>query len=154
MTEVPFPNPVVTFLPVHDGAVLLIKRPRDEKHYPGIWAFPGGKVEHDETLIETLQRELDEETGLTPTGRICFLDSYKFGTTVGIAFGAEVTDQAVGEVDGDDHVWISSVAEMQPYDRIAGIDNHVTTLLELLNKPDAWLEIDQANLIPKIYLNK
>lgn len=148
-----FPNPVVTFLPVHDGSVLLIKRPTDEKHYPGKWAFPGGKVELDETLVETLLRELNEETSLTSTGDICFLDSYKFGTTVGIAFGVKVTDRNITHFDGDEYAWIQSVEDMKQYDRIAGIDNHVAYLLEKLNRPDSWSRIDRANLIPKIYIN-
>jgi len=42
--------------------VLLILR----KHAPfeGCWAFPGGFIEMDETLLESALRELEEETGL------------------------------------------------------------------------------------------
>jgi len=42
--------------------VLLIRR----KYPPfkGMWAFPGGKLEPDETLEECLVREVKEETGL------------------------------------------------------------------------------------------
>ncbi|MEX2043449.1 MAG: NUDIX domain-containing protein [Patescibacteria group bacterium] len=148
-----FPNSVVTFLPVHDGSILLIKRPSHERHYPGKWAFPGGKVEHDETLVETLLRELEEETSLEPGGEICFLDSYKFGTSVGIAFGVKVTGKNITHFDGDEYVWIKTLKDMKRYDRIAGIDNHVAYLLEKLDKPECWSRIDRANLIPRIYIN-
>ena len=44
-------------------SVLLIKR----KHPPfeGYWAFPGGFVEENETLIQAARRELQEETGIS-----------------------------------------------------------------------------------------
>jgi ADP-ribose pyrophosphatase YjhB (NUDIX family) len=42
-----------------DGQVLLIEREDD-----GLWALPGGLTEVGETLAETAQRELWEETGI------------------------------------------------------------------------------------------
>jgi 8-oxo-dGTP diphosphatase len=41
-----------------EGKVLLVKRPE------GVWAFPGGKIEGDESPIDTAHRELLEETGV------------------------------------------------------------------------------------------
>jgi 8-oxo-dGTP diphosphatase len=43
--------------------VLLIQRGRPP--FEGMWAFPGGFVNMDETLEEAVVRELQEETGLT-----------------------------------------------------------------------------------------
>lgn len=47
-----------------DGAFLLAQRPAG-KVYAGYWEFPGGKVEVGETLNAALNRELDEELGIT-----------------------------------------------------------------------------------------
>lgn len=46
-----------------DGRVLLAQRPPG-KQLAGMWEFPGGKVEPDETPEETLIRELREEIGV------------------------------------------------------------------------------------------
>jgi len=45
------------------GRVLLAQRP-EGKHLAGTWEFPGGKLEHDESAVEGLSRELAEELGI------------------------------------------------------------------------------------------
>jgi 8-oxo-dGTP diphosphatase len=46
-----------------DGRVLVQQRPAD-KSMAGLWEFPGGKVESDETPESALIRELREELGI------------------------------------------------------------------------------------------
>lgn len=46
-----------------DGRVLLAQRPAG-KSMAGLWEFPGGKVEPDETPEAALIRELQEELGI------------------------------------------------------------------------------------------
>ena len=47
-----------------DGDFLLTSRPPG-KVYEGYWEFPGGKIEHGETVEQALRRELQEEIGIT-----------------------------------------------------------------------------------------
>jgi 8-oxo-dGTP diphosphatase len=46
-----------------DGRVLIAERPSG-KPMAGLWEFPGGKVDEEERLEETLIRELKEELGI------------------------------------------------------------------------------------------
>lgn len=51
---------------VRHGRLLLVQRGNPPGQ--GLWAVPGGRLEHGETLAEGTLRELAEETGLT--GRV------------------------------------------------------------------------------------
>ena len=46
-----------------EGKYLIAKRP-DEKHLGGLWEFPGGKRENNESAFEALRRELQEEINI------------------------------------------------------------------------------------------
>ncbi len=46
-----------------EGRVLMARRPAGKQH-AGLWEFPGGKVEADETPMAALARELREELGI------------------------------------------------------------------------------------------
>ncbi len=49
-------------LTTKNGEIILIKRKGETFH--GFWALPGGTVEEDETVEETLIREMKEEVGV------------------------------------------------------------------------------------------
>lgn len=48
----------------NDGHILLTRRPKHLRLFPGIWVPPGGHVEKGESLLEACVRELKEETGI------------------------------------------------------------------------------------------
>lgn len=86
------------------GKFLLAKRPQSS-HQGGLWEFPGGKIENDESVIDALKRELFEEVALellhaTPLIQIphdyadksVLLDVWKIEQFTGSAFGKEGQD--------------------------------------------------------------
>jgi 8-oxo-dGTP pyrophosphatase MutT (NUDIX family) len=125
--EVEATGSTVTFELRCGDKFLLIRRPDDDRHFGGYWAFPGGRVRAGESLISAAERECEEETGISPSGKLYFVDSYPLeGTTrTGIHFTFEVSDDIVRTTEFPEHKWVSSVKEMSELTpRIAGIDNH------------------------------
>jgi mutator protein MutT len=54
---------VVAAIIRREGQILITRRP-DNVHLAGLWEFPGGKVEPDESLQTALRREIQEELGV------------------------------------------------------------------------------------------
>lgn len=57
------PREVAVALVSHGRRVLLVQRPA-RGPLPGLWEFPGGKIEAGETPEAAVRRELHEEAGL------------------------------------------------------------------------------------------
>lgn len=51
---------------VNDCNEVLISKRSEDVHQGGLWEFPGGKVETDESVHVALERELAEELGIIP----------------------------------------------------------------------------------------
>lgn len=77
MSGKPRPEVAVGAVVVRDGRLLLVRRGRGVAM--GAWSLPGGRVEHGETLVEAVRRELREETGLDGMpGALCGVAERRF----------------------------------------------------------------------------
>lgn len=61
----------------HQDRVLLTRR-RQDVHLPGIWEFPGGKLEPGEKPHDALIREIQEELCYTPQAELWQQIDYKY----------------------------------------------------------------------------
>jgi 8-oxo-dGTP diphosphatase len=86
-----------------EGKALLIKRKE------GVWAFPGGKLESNESPIEAAYRELAEETGVAADLQQ-LVGTYEIVTPHGhykiyCYTGFHLSGEAVAQSDAQDAGW-------------------------------------------------
>lgn len=55
---------VLTGIIKYNDEYLVVERSKNDDFLPGVWEFPGGNIENDETILEALKRELYEEIGV------------------------------------------------------------------------------------------
>ena len=93
-----------------NGKILLIRSPRRG------WEFPGGQVEEGENLIEALQREIQEESGVTVSvgPLVGVYSNIKSPTKVAFGF---LTDYVSGELRTSDESleteWVARDSALQ-----------------------------------------
>jgi 8-oxo-dGTP diphosphatase len=98
------------------GKLLLIKRSLENYYAPGLWEFPGGKLDEGQDLSNALEREVLEETGLLvlPLTRVAFTSSYivDVGKYKGLPYvvivgiGKSIGGSVVLSSEHTDYVWV------------------------------------------------
>lgn len=133
------------------GQYLIAKRPQ-EAHQGGLWEFPGGKVEDNETVLNALKRELFEETGLSfiqATPLIQIHHDYGDKTVLLDVFCIEgVTGKAFGK-EGQEICWVKQ-GELDLY----GFPAANLPIIKAIHLPDRYMITgefkDEQDLLARI----
>jgi 8-oxo-dGTP diphosphatase len=123
----------------NDGTYLVLKRSETEKAMPGKWAFPGGKVEGNQSIDAALAEEVAEESGLSIKSAKVLIADTSFvrldeQTVKVLVFLCEVedADQTVVLEAGSftDYRWITA-AELTDLDHV-GLTEEIAKAEEII----------------------
>ena len=92
--------------------ILIALRP-EHTHQGGLWEFPGGKLEADETVQAALVRELKEELAIEPTAFRPLLNIEYDYTEKTVLLDVWWVDQFAGEArgcEGQPIRWVNAAA--------------------------------------------
>ena len=102
------------FRKTDEGLKYLMLKRNSNKHYEHLWQGVAGKIEKGETAVQTVVRELEEETGLTPACLFVadhvasFYNAHKDQIFMVPVFGIEVDNDKVELSDEHcDFRWVS-----------------------------------------------
>jgi len=99
------------------GDKYFIAKRKEGKHLAGMWEFPGGKLENNETREECLDRELYEEFGIKTNVRDLVSEStHEYDGIIVhlIAYNVEYISGEFKPIDHDEIAWVSR-DEMNSY---------------------------------------
>jgi len=88
---------------------IFIARKREGKDLAGFWEFPGGKIEKNESPEEALERELNEELGMTVSVQGYLgsnLHQYSSRKIKLIAYNCLFIDATLNLIDHDECKWV------------------------------------------------
>ncbi len=92
-----------------DGRILLTQRLPGSRH-GGLWEFPGGKLDPEESPEEGLQREIREELGIDVQVGAVFdvvYHRYDWGAVLLLAYLCEVGREPIRNLGVADHRWVT-----------------------------------------------
>ncbi len=96
--------------------VLLTRRPENSRH-AGMWEFPGGKLEPEESPEQALVREIKEELDLQiEVGAIFEVAYYRYawGPVLILAYECRISSGAIRNLMVAEHRWVS-IADLASY---------------------------------------
>ena len=94
---------------VRDGKVLVAKRKKGS-HLEGLWEFPGGKLEPNESPEECLARELKEELGVgVRVGKVqeVVYHRYPEKNVLLLFYACELVDGEPQPLDVEEMAWVT-----------------------------------------------
>lgn len=111
-----------------NSKVLLLRRKKDD-FMGGIYEFPGGQVEPEESLEEALIREVEEETGMRASEPGEFLGSFDYTSANGedtrvFNFAVAVKNsESIVLREHDDYMWAdrSAMRRLKPTEDVARV---------------------------------
>lgn len=131
--------PVVRGVIIRNGKFLLIQRSKDDSWSPGMWEFPGGKIDFGQDINDALKREVKEETGLDISVKepLFFWDQdievekYKDKVLVNLYFVCEapLNGKVTLSEEHDDSMWLDFHALKQLKNSLA---SHTLEVIERL----------------------
>lgn len=106
-----------------EGKFLVTLRPAHKPH-AHMWEFPGGKMEHEESPQQALQRELLEELAIDITVESAFdvvYHMYDWGPVLILAYRCNWISGEIQHIEVEDHRWVTvselTQLEILPADR-------------------------------------
>ena len=100
---------LVTAAVISDGdKILITRRPKDKRH-PGLWEFPGGKVDPGESpekaLCREIREELDAEVQVMEIFEVVF-HRYDWGPVLILAYSCRLITSSIHNIGVSEHRWI------------------------------------------------
>lgn len=114
---------------IRDGKVALIRKARGG--YTGLLDIPGGGIEHDETPVEALKRELMEEAGVT-------VSKYQLLTATSRTFQWQMEEDVIEDLHHIGVLYKVEALEENVKEEADGIDSNGCSFYEIskLKKKD------------------
>ncbi len=92
----------------HNDTVLLTRRPPHTRH-GGMWEFPGGKLDPDESPEEGLRREIKEEISIdVEVGKVFDVVYFRYdrGPVLVLAYECLHLSGKIRHIEVDAHQWV------------------------------------------------